>query len=278
MSDTAGMETDEALETGYGPATPPGDNICNDFAQGLATAYTALAVARGDRVSEDPQLALALTDSGSPSLFANSAVTRRPLSDGEWTEAAAWMHRFYGERPGGPWLLFSAWPTPDLRPHDFGLVGHPPLMLRPPAPVKVRVIEGFELRPVTDGATARDWEWVLVQAFPDTALQPFAAECFLPARALSAEGWKYWVGYLDGEPVGTASAHLTAEHVHVEYISTVEQARGRGIGGALVIAAISAAPDLPSLLIASDLGRLVYSRLGFQPLLRYTLWAGHRRP
>jgi GNAT superfamily N-acetyltransferase len=273
------METDEVLETGYGPATPAGDNICNDFAQGLATGYTELAAARGDRVFEDPQLAIALTDSESPSLFTNSAIARRPLTDDEWAAAAASMHRFYAERPGGPWLLFSAWPTPDLRAHDFGLVGHPPLMLRLPGPVSPRAIEGFELRPVTDATTARDWEWVFVHAFPDTALQQaFSEGCFLPEQALAAEGWKHWVGYLDGQPVGTASAHAGTNNVHVEFISTVEHARGRGIGGALVVAALSAGPHLPALLIASDLGRPVYSRLGFMPLLRFTLWAGHREP
>ena len=44
------METDEPLETGYGPGTPPGDNFCNDYAQNLAVAYASLAQARGDRV------------------------------------------------------------------------------------------------------------------------------------------------------------------------------------------------------------------------------------
>ena len=37
-------------------------------------------------------------------------------------------------------------------------------------------------------------------------------------------------------------------------------------------------PARPVLLVASDLGRPVYDRLGYLPLLRYTLWAGHRRP
>jgi hypothetical protein len=31
------------------------------------------------------------------------------------------------------------------------------------------------------------------------------------------------------------------------------------------------------MLLASDLGRPVYARLGYWPLLRFTFWAGHRR-
>jgi hypothetical protein len=41
--------------------------------------------------------------------------------------------------------------------------------------------------------------------------------------------------------------------------------------------ATAASPDLPAMLISSDLGRGVYDRLGYLPLLRFTLWAGHRR-
>ena len=37
------METDEDLESGYGAGTPPGDNLCNDYAQGLASGFRDLA-------------------------------------------------------------------------------------------------------------------------------------------------------------------------------------------------------------------------------------------
>ncbi len=53
--------------------------------------------------------------------------------------------------------------------------------------------------------------------------------------------------------------------------------RGRGIGRAMTAAATAAATDRPAMLISSDDGRPVYDRLGYLPLLRFTLWAGHRR-
>ena len=269
------METDEPLETGYGPAAPTGDNACNDFAQGLAEAYLALAKARGARGAEDD--AAVLTDARSPSFFANVAVLRRPLSDIDWRATAARMDSFYGERPGGDFLLFSAWPTPDLTSLGFGLVGHPPLMLRPPAPVPVHAVAGLEIRAVHEVTAAQDWERALVHAFPVTELQPFEPACLLPARALEVDGWHYWVGYLEGRPVATASAYLNAGHVHVEYVSTVESARGRGIGRAITAVATGLDPSLPAMLIASDPGRPVYERLGYRSILRFTLWVGHRR-
>ena len=96
------METEEPLETGYGPGTPPGDNLCNDYAQNLAVAYSSLAHARGDRVERHDELALLLVDRGSPSEFGNVVVARRPLSEGEWHRAAERLRAFYSEHDGGP--------------------------------------------------------------------------------------------------------------------------------------------------------------------------------
>ena len=93
------MESDEELETGSGAATPPGDNLCNDFAQGLAAAFGGLAEARGDRVEIDDTAFLG--DGGSASLFGNVTVVRRPMDESEWPELAARMRAFYGGRTGG---------------------------------------------------------------------------------------------------------------------------------------------------------------------------------
>lgn len=270
------MAPDEELETGYRPSTPPGDNLCRDYNEGLVTGYTSLAEARGDRVQIDGRLAL--TDRSSPSLFANLAVVRLPLRHDGWEAAAARMHAFYGGRTGGPFLVLSAWPTPDLAALGFDLVGHPPLMLRPVAPLAAASVPGLEIRPVTDAASAHHWEQAVVGGFPLRELAPATPGCLLPAAAIGARSWRHWVAYLDGRPVGTASAVVGDHHVDVEFVATLEDARGRGVGRALTVTATVAEPSLPALLLASDAGRPVYERLGYLPLLRYTLWAGRRRP
>ena len=86
-----------------------------------------------------------LSDGGSPSSFGNIAALRRPLSDSEWPEPADRMHVFYAEQPGGEFMTFSGWSTPDLRAHDFGAIGHPPLMFRAPAPLESRAPDGSPL-------------------------------------------------------------------------------------------------------------------------------------
>ena len=269
------METEDTdLETGWGPATPAGDNLANDYAQGLAEGYAGLARAGGEAVAVDD--VLALTDGGSPSPFGNIAVVRRPVDPDEWPDTVDRMRAFYGERPGGDYLVFSPCPTPDLTTMGFGRIGHPPLMLRPPGPLDAAPPAGLTIREVVGGEGADDWERVFVDGFPLPELQPWVAGCLLSPPAFNAPGWRHWVGYLDGEPVGTASAVVSATHVDVEFVATLDAARGRGVGRALTATATLADPSLPALLIASDPGRPVYERLGYRALTRYTLWAGHR--
>jgi hypothetical protein len=271
------MDTDAELETGYGASAPAGDNLCNDYSEGLVAAYTALASARGDRVLVDEDVAL--IDGGSPSLFVNMAVVRRPLTEAGWGALADRMHAFYAATDGGPYLVFSAWPTPDLTPAGFGRVGHPPLMFRPVGPIgpiAVEAIEGFEVRSVTDAASAHHWESTLVEGFPLGELSPARPGCILGSAALDTGGWRHWVGFLDGQPVATASAAVGAHHVDVGFISVLATARGRGIGRAMTATATRADPALPAMLLASDLGRSVYERLGYLTLLRFTLWEGRR--
>lgn len=275
--ETVGVETDAPLETGSGPATPPGDNACNDYARGLAEAYAILARARGDVVVEDDDVVA--MDGGSPCLFLNVAVIRRPLSTEGWREVATRLGRFYGERAGGDYLIFSPWPTADLAGAGFALVGHPPLMLRAPGPVPIDPVPGLEIRPVDDAVSAQDWESTLVAGFPLEGLEPYRPGCLLgptPPAPGGGEGWAQWVAYLDGAPVAGAAAYVTATHVDVELVATLEAARGRGIGRAITATATSATIDRPAMLLASDPGRPVYERLGYRAVLRYTLWAGHR--
>jgi hypothetical protein len=271
------VETDEVLETGYGPRTARGDNLTNDFAQGEADAFAALADARGDRALDDTELDLTLRDSGSGSPFGNVALVRRPLGEEEWRAAATRMHDFFAQAAGGPFMLFSAWPTPNLRGLDFGLVGHPPMMLRPAGTYELSPPDGLEIRRVDDAASAEDWEYVMVHGYPVPEVQPFAPGCILPEAALAADGWRHYLGVLDGKPVATGSAYVDPQHIHVEFISALDDVRGRGIGAALTAAATTTETDRPAMLIASDAGKATYDRMGYQTLSRFTLWAGHRR-
>jgi GNAT superfamily N-acetyltransferase len=270
----------EQLADGTGPNTPAGDNLVLDFVRGEAASYAALAQAIGGRVRRDVETGLSLSDMGLATPFGNTAHLTAPIRDRATTVAA--LHDFYDDEPGGPYLVFSPWPTPDLRDDGFLAVGHPPLMFRTPGPIAPEraavtgsPTDSCRIERAGNAAQLEDFERVLIEAYPVSELQPHRPRTLLHPDALES-AWQFFVAYDGDRAVATAGAFVTDRITMVELVSARPETRGRGIGAAVTAAATFAAPDQPALLISSDLGRGVYERLGYLPLLRYTLWIGIR--
>jgi hypothetical protein len=265
-------ETSE-LRSGYGPSSPRGDNLLNDFVQETAESFAAFGTARGDRVERIAGVAT-LIDAGSALPFSNRAVLERPIDD--IRAVLDHVRPFYDAGPATPFLLDSAWPTPDLGPIGFAPMGHPPLMLRPagepfpPAPPELRIER------VDDDRRAYDYEHALINGYPAPQLQPMTEVTLITPKALDAPGWQHFVGYVDDQPVASGSGYVGDRLVRVDNIATLESARGHGYGLALTAVAAAIDPSKPATLIASDLGRGVYERLGFVAMLRVTYWIGLR--
>jgi len=267
------MTDADDLESGYGPRAPAGDNLCNDFQQETAQSYLALAQARGD-AAERIEGVVSMTDSASPLPFWNRAVLEQPVETADQIVPA--LQAFYGRRSSHPFLVDSAWPTPDLREHGFTLMGHPPLMLRPAhtalpdPPPELRIVR------VTDAAGARDLERTLVEGYPAPQLQPFSDVTLFTPATFDAPGWHHFVGYLDDRPVAAGSCSVGTRLLRVENIATLGDVRGRGYGVAITAAVIGVDLTKPAALVASDLGRPIYEKLGFAAMLRVTYWLGLR--
>ncbi len=268
------MTDDVALESGYGPQAPPGDNLCNDFVQESARSFVAFGSARGDRVTRLDSI-VTMVDAGSPVPFFNRAILERPIAelDGLLRE----LRTFYGGTGGETmFLLDSAWPTPDLRPHGFALMGHPPLMRRPEntplpaAPPELLIV------PVGDDRTALDYEYVLAYGYPAPQMHPVHDVSILTLGARTAPDWHHFVGYVHQRAVTAGSAYVGDRLLRVDNIATLEEARGHGYGAAITAAAAAVELSKPATLIASDLGRPVYERLGFVAMLRVAYWVGTR--
>jgi hypothetical protein len=56
----------------------------------------------------------------------------------------------------------------------------------------------------------------------------------------------------------------------------VAEARGRGYGEAITWAATLADPSVPAMLVATDMGRPVYERMGYSVLDRWTFFLRDR--
>jgi hypothetical protein len=265
-------EPGETLENGM----TLGDNLLIDYAATAAAGYGALAVAAGGRAEHDADLGVHLADSESPMPLANTAHLLAPMRDGAAPAAVEAMRAFFSARPGGPFMVFSPWPTTDLRPHGFHLVGHPPFMVRPAAS-SAPVVPGLHIVEATTPETLADFDRTITEAYPATDLLPYGTHPPLLRDGMLDRDWHCFVGYEDGRPVATAASYTGAHVNAVEMVSTRPECRGKGYGAAVTAAASLAAPDRPAALISSDLGYRVYVGLGYLTVTRWTLWVGTRQ-
>jgi GNAT superfamily N-acetyltransferase len=81
--------------------------------------------------------------------------------------------------------------------------------------------------------------------------------------------------YDGGRPVGSGTAWIDGETAGLYNIATLESARGRGVGYAVTAALMSRSRDrgcTQAILHASELGRPVYERLGFEEVCVVPQW------
>lgn len=257
----------ERLEDGSHPDTPATDNVLRAALLNAAERIELVARSTGGRVDSDD--AAVITDTGQPSIFANPALLLRPLSP---DSAPAFVERLSASAKS-PVFLMSPFPTPDLEALGLTHFGHPPFMLRPPAPPAGPRPDpgGFTIEQARDTETLAEVERTLIDGFPVNDLAGAPAGCMLGADLLGGP-FRLFVGKVDGRPVATASAMVRHGVVQVENVATLAEARGKGYGEAVTWAATLADPDLPAVLIASDLGKPVYERMGYLPIFRWSVW------
>lgn len=268
----------EYLDPGYDPQTPDGDNLLLDFGRAERRLWTSWGATVGATVGGDEAAGVTWVDAGSASVFGNPVIWSRPID----AEGAASLVRrqtdAFAARPGGSYLVYSLFPTPDLRPLGLDPVGHPPCMVRVPELRDAARPTPHDLQ-VRRAATLEQldhFERVLLEAYPVPDLLPWRRGAFVGPTLLDHPAWHVFVGYADGVPVATAASFVTDQVVDVTLVTCRPEHRGRGFGRAVTQAAVDADPTKPALLIASDDGQPVYRSMGFRALTRFTLWIGHR--
>jgi GNAT superfamily N-acetyltransferase len=202
--------------------------------------------------------------------LANSVSLLRPLDDETAPELTRRLDEFFAET-GSPWIMWSAWPTPDLAPLGYQLIGHPPFMVRPPGTTPNPLPDGLRIAEVRDVEMLSEFERSFVDWYPLDRLRGSAHAPLFPPAALSRES-RFWIGFADDRPVTVAAACVTDGVVGVYAVATAPEARGRGYGAAVTDTAARCDPTLLALLQSSDLGFPVYQRLGFETVSHYTLW------
>jgi GNAT superfamily N-acetyltransferase len=188
----------------------------------------------------------------------------------------AGARRFYAER-GVPWCLRGIGPIAallDARAVELRIVrgqGIPVMLLAPVAGEPVE-IAGLAIRRVCTEAE--------LAIFRDTALRGFdmtadVADAITPLALLGTPDVAYYVGYLDGQPVATASRVTAQRTAGIYNVSTLREHRKRGIGAAITWrAALDGYAEgcVCAALQATDMGFNVYRRMGFRHVADYTTW------
>lgn len=129
---------------------------------------------------------------------------------------------------------------------------------------------------VTDAKVLRKWIHIASIGFGvDSDAEEVWFDFF--TETAYAHPFRTYLASLNGEPVGTSQLFTSAGVAGIYNVTCLPQARGQGIGSALVLAALQDARALGyriGILQASTLGYKVYQRLGFQDFgkLSVYLW------
>lgn len=252
----------EELFSGWAPEAQIGDSLLRRFLFSMADRGRFMADRLGCPYYRTHSVSA--VDPGSAVIFDNYAVLLQPPTMFDLPVAVGRVCAFFP--PDRPFVLMSPWSLGDLSVHGLALMGHPPFMFRPVGetivgPNDLRIVE------VTTGEEIELFERTLVEAYP----MPGGATTVFDERLLGGP-IRFFVGFDGTRAVATAGAVVGHGVNDVEWVAVMDGCRGKGYGESITYAATRADPSLPAVLMASDLGFGVYRRLGFESLLRLTLW------
>jgi hypothetical protein len=266
MSETPSVLPDEGehLTSGWEPGVPASDTLVRRAVLVHASWAISVADSLGRPLGRTDRWAGGYV--GDTGALTNPVIVLQPLDDAGFADVLGEVGDLIP--PQSPFFVLSPFPTPDLGRHGLALIGHPPLMVRFPGGAAPDLAPGGELREVTSAEELAVAERVLIEGYP----MPDARPGSVFAAPVLEGPTRVWVAYVDGEPAATAAAHLAGDAVLVEYVAALPTARGRGAGAAVTWAATLADPALPAELVASDDGRPLYERMGYQAVERWTAW------
>jgi GNAT superfamily N-acetyltransferase len=132
----------------------------------------------------------------------------------------------------------------------------------------VEPVPGLTIERVSDAGLLEEWIAAEGQGFESEGALGIGLAALRRAMGVGhGLPLHHFLGRLEGKPVGTATLVLAGGIAGIFDVSTVPEARGRGIGTAMTVAAIEAARANAyeiAFLQPSAMGRRLYERLGFR--------------
>jgi ribosomal protein S18 acetylase RimI-like enzyme len=133
---------------------------------------------------------------------------------------------------------------------------------------------GTELRKLTAVEQATDFWRVAIASYSSIGFPPEVFAGYTNHAGLLAENIVAFIALLDGEPVGIAMTMVSHGVAGIYWVGSLEQARGKGLGRAVTVAATNAGFDLGAdvaSLQASPMGKPIYLRLGYETAFEYQM-------
>jgi hypothetical protein len=264
------MLTGQHLVTGWERHVDVDDTMLRRFLTHQAALGATFTLAGCGRALDADDVSMA--DLGRPGGYFNAAVLMRPPAD--WDALLARVERFAGGGRG-QFVLWSAWPTPDLRGRGWRLSGHPPLLIRPPLtnyPVAVSDAPQLDIRPVTSVSDLEQWERVAIDAYPMPGLADAPAGAFVAPALLDDDRLHFVAGWAGERPVAAAVSFASHGIASFALGATDPSARRRGFWRQAAIARLEATPGVWFAGVFTDRSRTGAESLGFVSLLRLTFW------
>lgn len=261
--------TERPLEDGWLADTPVDDSLLRRFAFNQADVNVAFAEAApaGHAARHDD---VVLADTGGPIPYYNQALLLRPLAGIDDDVLDRVEAFFAGGGTDRPVTMLSIWPTGDLSPRGWSLVGYPMVVARGPWGSGGRAGDDSLVRQI--GSDEIDeFERVMIEGYPLPEAAGHPAGTAVPAGVLD-RGVRLRLGMVDGEAVAAAAGYVAHGVVNLCSAATLPAARRRGVWGALVRARMADGADLPAVAYTSDYSRPGFVHMGFLPLMRFTLW------
>lgn len=134
---------------------------------------------------------------------------------------------------------------------------------------------GAELRRLTATDQAADFWQVATTSYASIGFPAEVFAGYTNHAGLLAENVVAFLALLDGEPVSIAMTIVSHGVAGIYWVGSLEQARGKGLGRAVTVAATNAGFDLGADLAslqASPMGKSIYLELGYETAFEYQMW------
>ena len=246
-------------------------------AAGLEGERVRAEVVEGGEVVEVADLLVSLSNLAAPELN-GTRVIREPQDPAAALTAAREIFRTRGHPFFGIEIEVGRHPAVETAVRAAGLrrIDASQTLAAPVSGLPAELVPlGVEIRHVQEEHELDAVRTVEMAAFETPAE---IAKGFVGRQMLEDGRVRMFTAWMDGEPVGEASAYLLDDTVGIFGVGVVESARRRGIGAALTLRAARAFDDRTDLawLSPSDMAQRMYERLGFRPVSDWEVWAAKR--